>query len=240
VDADVLLVPSTYGLREAAAVAAARLKAGFVTDASALEWAGSDGRSRPLRAGKRVLGGGWDVTCEISTDPAVVTVRANAVAASPADVPTVPTVLALPVDVRDKGVLVIREDKPVDPAARPAQTEATVVVCGGRGTDGNFAPVEELADALGGAVGATRDASFEGWWPDYIGQTGLVVAPKVYIGAGVSGAPHHTAGMASSQIVVAVNNDSDAPLVEASDFAVIGDLAQILPAAAAAIRVARA
>jgi electron transfer flavoprotein alpha subunit len=112
------------------------------------------------------------------------------------------------------------------------------VVLGGRGTEGDFAAVEELADVLGAAVGTTRDCVDEGWQPHdaQVGQTGVTIAPRLYIGAGISGAPHHHGGMQASGTIVAVNVDPDAPLVQIADFAVIGDLQEILPAAAAAIR----
>ncbi len=98
----------------------------------------------------------------------------------------------------------------------------------------------ELADALGAAVGATRDAVYEGWHDQFVGQTGVTVAPRVYIGAGISGAPHHRGGMQASQVIVAVNNDPECPLFEISDFAVVGDLADVLPQAAEVLREHRA
>ncbi len=239
IDADVLLVPSSFAGREAAAVAAARLGAGFVADVNGVSWSGEEGE-RPVRLSKRVFAGTWDTVSTVASDPAIVTVRANAVAAEPAEAAAHPDVWPLPVEVSAPLVTVVsRELKPRE-AGRPAQEEAAIVVAGGRGTNGDFGPVEDLADALGAAVGATRDAAFEGWFDSYIGQTGITVAPRVYIGAGISGAPHHRGGMQASQVVVAVNNDPEAPIFEISDFAVVGDLADVLPQAAAAIRAHRA
>ena len=158
---------------------------------------------------------------------------------SPAPTPRTTVVEPLEVDpTLPRGLeLVRREVHPVD-AGRPALAEASIVVAGGRGTEGDFSGVEELADALGAALGTTRDCVDEGWQPHdaQIGQTGVTIAPRVYIGAGISGAPHHHGGMQASGTIVAVNSDADAPLVQIADFAVIGDLADILPAAAAAIR----
>ncbi|QAY63173.1 electron transfer flavoprotein subunit alpha/FixB family protein [Xylanimonas allomyrinae] len=236
-DADVLLVPSSFAGKEAAAVAAARLGAGFVADASGVAWSEE---GAPLRVAKRVFAGTWDTVSTVATDPAVVSVRANSVAATPADAPTHPEVEALPVIVAAPAVTVVTREVKQRTAGRPPLEEAAVVVAGGRGTGGDFGPVEDLADALGAAVGATRDAAFEGWFDSYIGQTGVTVAPRVYIGAGVSGAPHHRGGMQASQVVVAVNNDPEAPIFEISDFAVVGDLAHVLPQAAAAIRAHKA
>ncbi len=233
-DADVLLVPSSFAGKEAAAVTAARLGSGLVVDAATLAW--SEGGIAPLRIGKRVFAGTWDTVSTVASDPAVVTVRANAVAAEPAETATAATVEPLPVEVHTPQVTVVERTPKERTVGRPTLEEAAVVVAGGRGTNGDFGPVNELAEALGAAVGATRDVVFEGWFDRYIGQTGVTVAPRLYIGAGISGAPHHRGGMQASQVVVSVNNDPEAPIFEISDFAVVGDLADVLPQAAAAIR----
>ncbi|MCL1900040.1 MAG: electron transfer flavoprotein subunit alpha/FixB family protein [Promicromonosporaceae bacterium] len=235
VDAEVLLVPATCGFAEAAAVCAATMRAGLVTDATALAW----DEGRPLTITKRVLGGTWTSTITVDTDPAVVTVRANSVTARPAARSTVPEARALHVEVASPAITVERVETVARAGSRPELSEAAIVVAGGRGTGGNFGPLEELADELGAAVGATRDAAFEGWWDSYIGQTGTVISPRLYLAAGISGAPHHAAGIRASQVIVSVNNDPDAPMVQLSDLAVIGDVAEVLPAATAALRAAR-
>ena len=118
--------------------------------------------------------------------------------------------------------------------------EATIIVAGGRGVGGEegFGPLRELADALGGAVGASRAAADAGWIPYQlqIGQTGKVVKPSLYIGAGISGAIQHRVGMQTAEHVVAVNKDPDAPIGEFADLFVVGDLFQIVPALTAEIR----
>jgi electron transfer flavoprotein alpha subunit len=118
--------------------------------------------------------------------------------------------------------------------------EATVIVAGGRGVGGEegFGPLRDLAAALGGAVGASRAAADAGWIPYQlqIGQTGKVVKPSLYIGAGISGAIQHRVGMQTAEHVIAINRDPDAPIGEFADLFVVGDLFQIVPALADEIR----
>ncbi|WP_029253226.1 electron transfer flavoprotein subunit alpha/FixB family protein [Paraoerskovia marina] len=232
-DADAVLLTSNFVTKEIAARVAHDLDAGLVVDAATLV-EGPDGR---LVAGKRVLAGSWDTECEITTDVSVVTVRSNAVVPATVDQPVETTVEGFAVDVAAGAVTVVeRTVEEIDDAGRPELAEAGSVVVGGRGTDGDFGPVEEFASSIGAAVGATRDVVFEGWFDQFVGQTGVTVTPRLYVGAGVSGAPHHRGGMQASQVVVAVNNDPECPLFEIADFAVVGDLADVLPQAAAAIR----
>jgi electron transfer flavoprotein alpha subunit len=172
---------------------------------------------------------------------AVVTIASNAVRAVPldaADASDVPQVrVHEPVAAVDPRVHVV-ERTPRPSSGRPDVGEAQVVVVGGRGTEGDFAPVLELADALGGAVGATRDATDEGWIEHeaMVGQTGVSISPRLYVGVGVSGAVHHRGGMQASGTIVAVNSDPEAPIFEIADFGVVGDLFEVLPQAAAEIR----
>jgi electron transfer flavoprotein alpha subunit len=230
-DADVVLLPTSFAAKEAAALAAHALGAGLVIDAAALR--DVDGR---IVAGKRVFAGSWDTECAVTTDVAVVTVRANSAVAQPAEAAVDPVTEGFAVEVAPSAVTLLSREVKADTSGRPPLDQAAIVVAGGRGTDGDFGPVEELADALGAAVGASRDAAFEGWWDSYVGQTGVTVAPRVYIGAGISGAPHHRGGMQASQVIVAVNSDPEAPIFEICDFAVVGQLADVLPQAAAEIR----
>lgn len=238
IGADVVLLPSGFEAKEIAALIAFRQQWALMVDAASVE-RGDDGR---VVTTQQAFAASWLLRSAATTDQAVVTLRSNAVRATPADAPAAGEVRATaPAATADDRVRVVRRT-PRPPSDRPDVGEAQVVVVGGRGTQGDFGPVEDLADALGGAVGATRDVTDEGWMPHdvMVGQTGRTISPRLYVGAGVSGAIHHRGGMQASGTVVAVNADPDAPIFEFADFGVVGDLADVLPQAAAEIRRLRA
>lgn len=149
--------------------------------------------------------------------------------------------LDVPLKVDDLRVRVVEL---LESKAGSANLEAAdVVVIGGRGLGeaGNFRLAEELAEAFGGAVGATRAVSDLGWRPhsDQVGQTGRQIAPKLYIGVGVSGAVQHTVGMRGSEFVVGINRDPDAPIFKLADFGIVGDLFEVVPILIERVRAAR-
>ncbi|WP_019149156.1 electron transfer flavoprotein subunit alpha/FixB family protein [Timonella senegalensis] len=234
-----VLASPTFENKEISARLAYAIGAGLVIDTVKVGLEGDN-----FVGYKRVFAGSWDVDCTIRTPIAVATVRANAVIPAPADTPSesleIVEFSVAPSELATSAYMVSRtEHAPIaGGSGRPKLAEAAFVVAGGRGTNGDYGPVEELADALGGAVGATRDAVDEGWIEHdaQIGQTGVTVAPRVYIGAGISGAPHHRGGMQASGIIIGVNSDADAPIFEICDFGVVGELQDVLPQAAAAIR----
>jgi electron transfer flavoprotein alpha subunit len=213
---------------------AARLEAGMATEILGF---GGEGAAITLR--RPMWAGNVLAEVEITTAVKVFTVRATEF--PPAAKEGKGTVSAAPVGV-DAGALKtryvgFREVK----SARPELTEARVVVAGGRGTKGDFKPVEALADELNAAVGASRAAVDAGWVPNdwQVGQTGKVVAPELYVAAGISGAIQHLAGMKGSKVIVAVNKDPDAPIFQIADYGLVADLFKALPELAAKVKASR-
>lgn len=224
----VLLANDSFN-REVAARAAIRCNGGVITDA--VDVAG-DGTVT-----KDELAGSYTTQANAASGVLLVTVKPNSIENAPAGAGQQPQVQDLQVAAANSAVQVVERQAKVS-TGRPALSEARIVVAGGRGVDGDFAPIEELADALGAAVGASRAATDAGWIDhDYqVGQTGTTVSPQLYISVGISGAIQQKAGMQTSKYIVAVNKDEDAPIFEIADFGIIGDLRQVLPQAAEEIR----
>ena len=226
-DVAAVLIPSSSEGKEIAGRLAVRLDSGVITDAVDVQ----PGNGGPVTT-QAAFAGGYSVQSHVTKGVPVITVKPNSAAPEPAPAQT--SVQTVPLTVSDDAKRVrIVERKPKAKSGRPDLSEAAIVVSGGRGTNGDFGPVEAFADALGAAVGASRAAVDAGWYPhsNQVGQTGKQVSPQLYVAAGISGAIQHRAGMQTSKTIVAVNKDPEAPIFELADFGVVGDLHAVLPAA---------
>jgi electron transfer flavoprotein alpha subunit len=226
-----ILIPSTQEGKEIAGRLAVRLDNGVLTDVVALD---ADGTATQV-----IFAGSTIVKSKVSRGIPLVTIRPSSVTPTPA--PTTPAVEAVSLSLGDSDKLAAVTDRAAEAkGARPELTEASIVVSGGRGVGSadNFKLVEEFADLLGAAVGASRAATDSGFYPHQfqVGQTGKTVSPQLYIALGISGAIQHRAGMQTSKTIVAVNKDNEAPIFELADFGIVGDLFKVVPQAAEEIR----
>ncbi|WP_372736443.1 electron transfer flavoprotein subunit alpha/FixB family protein [Nocardioides sp.] len=223
-----ILIPSSAEGKEIGGRLAIKLGSGLITDAVDVQEGGVTTQS--------VFAGNFTVTAKVTKGTPIITIKPNSAAPEEsAGAGAVEEFAATISDSAKKAQIVASQ--PRQASGRPELTEAAMVVSGGRGTGGDFTPIEQLADSLGAAVGASRAAVDSGWIAHtfQIGQTGKTVSPQLYVAAGISGAIQHRAGMQTSKTIVAVNKDEEAPIFELVDFGVVGDLAQVLPAAAEAI-----
>ena len=223
-----ILLTSTAENKEVAGRLAIKIGSGLITDAVDVLADGTTVQS--------VFAGSYAVHAQVTQGVPIVTVKPNATAPEPAPADASVTPFEVTISAAARTARIVGSEAK-QASGRPELTEAAIVVSGGRGTGGNFDPVETLADSLHAAVGASRAAVDSGWYPHayQVGQTGKSVSPQLYIAAGISGAIQHRAGMQTSKAIVAINKDPEAPIFALADLGVVGDLHAVLPATTAAI-----
>ncbi len=231
--ADVVILSATAMGKDLAPRVGVKLDAGLAADCTALKVEGTEiVATRPIYAGKVLA----DV--KIASALKVFTLRPNVFSAGESTGATAP-VEAIPAGVTDQDLAcVVKEVK--QSSGKLDVAEADIIVTGGRGMKGpeHFVIIEQLAQALGAAVGASRAVVDAGWRPheEQVGQTGKTVSPSLYVAVAVSGAIQHLAGMSSSKYIVAINKDKDAPIFQAATYGIVGDAFEIVPALTAEVK----
>ena len=231
--ADLILFGFTTDSREVAGRLAARLGCGLISNAGDVVSEGGG-----FVAKVPYFGGSKVASMKANGKPAIVLLRPKSVEASEAG--GTAEVKDLDVTIGDGSKRAHITERVVEASEKVKLEEAKVVISGGRGLGGpqNFPMLEELASALGGAVGASRAVVDAGWVPYsmQVGQTGKSVRPGVYIAVGISGAMQHTVGMKASKVIIAINKDAEAPIMKMADLGVVGDAMKIVPALTAAVK----
>lgn len=230
-----ILFGFTYDSREVAARLAARLGTGLISNAIDVVDDGGYVARVPYFGGAKVA------AMRATSTPAIVLMRPKSIEASSQGGKAEVVEIQPTVGPRSRRAHVV--ERVTEQAEKVKLEEAKVIVSGGRGMGGpeNFPLLEELAEQIGAAVGASRAVVDAGWVPYsmQIGQTGKTVAPGVYIACGISGAMQHTVGMKNSKMIVAINKDADAPILKMADLGVVGDALKIVPQLTQALRVRR-
>jgi electron transfer flavoprotein alpha subunit len=232
-DPDTVLFPATSWGKDLAPRVSGLLQAGLVSDCTALEADGDDVVAiRPVYAGKAFQ------RVRVAGRPRMMSLRPNVHAVT--ETGGAPAHVSLP-DLGAAGQHPLARVTGVEQGSDQVElTEAKIIVSGGRGMKApeNFKLLDELAAALGAAVGSSRPVADEGWVPHsyHVGQTGKVVSPDVYIAVGISGAIQHVAGISGSKYIVAINNDPEAPIFKVANYGIVGDLFQVVPALTEAVK----
>ncbi|WP_059103861.1 electron transfer flavoprotein subunit alpha/FixB family protein [Shouchella shacheensis] len=205
---------------------AVKMDAALISDVVGIEGGEQPAFTRPIYSGKA-----FEKKKPVGDGPLIVTIRPNNIPANEPDSARAGDTEALSVDIQDLRSVV--KDVVKKATGGVDLSEANIIIAGGRGvkSEEGFKPLEELAELLGGAVGASRGAC-DAEYCDYslqIGQTGKVVTPDLYFAIGLSGAIQHLAGMSNSKVIVAINKDPEAPIFEVADYGIVGDLFEIVP-----------
>ncbi len=218
-----VLVSATAENKEIAGRTAVKLGSGVLTDVVDV--------NAEVVAEHSIFGGATITHARVRTGVPVVAVRPNSVPAEAASGAAAEEQVSVEVSDAARTAKVV-ERVNEEQGERPELTEAAIVVSGGRGVGSDdFSVVENLADSLGAAVGASRAAVDSGWYPNQfqVGQTGKTVSPNLYVALGISGAIQHRAGMQTAKNIVAINKDPEAPIFELADYGVVGDLHAVAP-----------
>lgn len=228
VDPEIILLPASSFGKDLGPRLAAHLDVGLVTDCVKLKL--EDGKLhaiRPMYAGKVLA------EHQLLASPQIASLRPNNFPVLSPDATKTASVEQITVPISSSDLKAVVKEFVSGEGGKMELTEANIIVSGGRGIKGteNYKILEQLADVLGAAVGASRSVVDAGWRPhsDQVGQTGKTVSPNLYIACGISGAIQHLAGMSSSKCIVAINKDPEAPIFQRADYGIVGDLFEIVP-----------
>jgi electron transfer flavoprotein alpha subunit len=228
VDPEIILLPASSFGKDLGPRLAAHLNVGLATDCVKLKLEnGTLHAMRPMYAGKILA------EHQLLASPQIASLRPNNFPVLPPDTSKTAAVESITIPLSAGDLKAVVKEFISGEGGKIELTEADIIVSGGRGMKGqeNYKILEELADVLGAAVGASRSAVDAGWRPhsDQVGQTGKTVSPNLYIACGISGAIQHLAGMSSSKCIVAINKDPEAPIFQRADYGIVGDLFEVVP-----------